>query len=110
VLKSETHWSTEVFTVVEGVGQPPYWGEQNIWELVVVVFEAPDDEADGRKTSSTAIPMATKTTTAIASVEIASLFVGLRAECLKLAKVMQPLWNVAGGVILTLAHCGRNLP
>jgi hypothetical protein len=62
------------------------------------------DEAFGRKTSSTAIPTTTKTTTAIASVEIASFLLRLRPELVKLAKIMHLSEEVTARAILTLGH------
>jgi hypothetical protein len=87
LLKSLTSWSTELFTGVEG-GDPA--AEPVAWHPAEVVT-LPGDEAFGRKVSSSAIPTTTKTTIAAARAEIASLLRGLRAACLKLANVKQPL-------------------
>lgn len=77
---------TAAFTVVVGV-QPVQ--EYTVVECpdTAVVVAVEGEDAFGRKTSSTAIPMATKTTTATASAEIASLARGLLTERVKFAKL-----------------------
>jgi len=83
LLKSLTSRLAELFTGVEG-GDPA--AEPVAWHPAEVVT-LPGDEAFGRKVSSSAIPTTTKTTTAAAIAEIASLLRGLGAACLKPAKM-----------------------
>jgi hypothetical protein len=65
--------STADLSGVAGGGQPDRQYTEVDVVVVVVVPPADDDEAFGRKTSSAVIPIATKTTIATASAEIASL-------------------------------------